>query len=111
MHAFYNQVHEFCGMMHQELARRWQQLPEPSSSIETALAFTEKFLLCPTAESARACIARDFSGALSFASAVDEVNRSLERGEFELPPEYPRFQTCFYVLSCAVQEHLRALHV
>jgi hypothetical protein len=109
MHVFYDQVHEFCRLMHQELARRVNTLPATPASTTTALVFAEKFLLCPTAESAKACIQRDFPGALGFASALDGVNQRIRDGGFELPAKWPAQQTKFYVLSCAVQDYLHSL--
>jgi len=66
-------------------------------------------LLCPTTESARCCIQKDFPGAMSFAMAMDGVNQKLQNGSFHLPAEWPPYQTRFYVLSCAVQEYICSL--
>ncbi len=109
MHVFYSQVHDFCELMLEEIGKRLSNVPEPPASASLALAFAEKFLLCPTIESARACIERDFPGALNFAMALDAVNRRIQKGLLRLPTEVPGCQTKFYVLGCVVQQHLRSL--
>ena len=109
MHAFYSQVQEFCVMMYEELAKRWDGLPETPVSPATAQEFMEKFVLCPTDESARSCIQSDFPGALSFAMAIEGVNQRILNGGLRLQEEWPAHQTRFYVLSCAVQDYIDSL--
>ena len=111
MHAFYNQVHDFCQMMQEEVARQWDAMPGREVSASTALAFSEKFLLCPTTESARSCIQHDFPGALSFVLALEGVNQRLQKGALQLSAEWPQYQTRFYILSCTVREYIDSLRV
>src|SRR5215472_5450872 len=111
MHAFYNQVHDFCQMMQEEVARQWDAMPGKEVSASTALAFSEKFLLCPTTESARSCIQQDFPGALSFVLALEGVNQRLQKGSLQLSTEWPKYQTRFYILSCTVREYIDSLQV
>jgi len=109
MHIFYNQVHDFCTLMLAEIAGQMSKVPEPPASAGVALAFTEKFLLCPTLDSARECIQKDLPGALNFAMALDAANRRVANGLLALPRDLPPSQTRFYVLCSIVQEHLRSL--
>ena len=109
MHAFYNQVHDFCQMMQEEVAKRWDAMPGKTVSASTALDFSEKFLLCPTLESARSCIQQDFSGALSFVLALEGVNQRLQKGSLKLQTDWPKYQTRFYILSCTVHEYIDSL--
>ena len=96
-------------MMQDEVAVRWETMPETPTSARTALAFSEKVLLCPTTESARACIQQDFEGALSFVVAMQGVSERIEQGAFRLPTEWPQYQTRFYVLGCTVQDYIDSL--
>jgi hypothetical protein len=109
MHVFYSQVRDFCELMLAEIAGQMSHVPEPPASAGTAMAFTEKFLLCPTTDSARECIQRDLPGALNFAMALDAANRRIQSGLLQLPSDPPTCQTRFYVLCSIVQEHLRSL--
>jgi hypothetical protein len=109
MDAFYTQVQEFCQMMQEELAERWDTLPATPTSSRNAQSFTEKMLLCPTIESARSCIQKDFPGALSFVLAMEGLNRRILEGGIRLPTEWPKYQTRFYMLGCAVQDYIDSL--
>jgi hypothetical protein len=109
MHAFYTQVQEFCQIMQEELTARWDTLSETPTSRSKALSFTEKVLLCPTIESARSCIQKDFPGALSFVVAMEGLNRRIQDGGIRLQTEWPRYRTRFYVLGCAVQDYIDSL--
>jgi hypothetical protein len=109
MHVFYNQVYDFCELMLAEISTRMNSVPEPPASARDALAFTEKFLLCPTLESARSCIQKDLPGALNFAMALDAANRRIKNGLAVIPVDATEHQTRFYVLGCVVQHHLNSL--
>ena len=111
MHVFYEQVRDFCRLMHEVLPGRASNMPERVTTALAVREFAENFLLCPGTDAARRCIERDFAGALGFARAVDGVNRQLQLGSYRLPraDEMPR--TRFYVLSSAVQDYLQAIPV
>jgi len=109
MHVFYSQVRDFCELLLTEMTSQMSCVPEPRASAETAMAFSEKFLLCPTIEAARDCILKDLPGALNFAMALDATNRRVHTGRLALPTDSPGSQTRFFVLCSMVQEHLRSL--
>ena len=108
MNVFFEQVHEFCQMVQCEVAKRWNHMPVPDCPNEAVTDFMERLLLCPTTESVRICIERNFSAALGFAQLLDSVNRGISAGTFQLPTEWPKYQTVFYVLVCTTQEFLRS---
>jgi len=108
VHIYYDQVHEFCGLM--IAAVRQAGTPPPAGPLagERVSAFAEKLVACPTVEAARACIATDLDGALGFARAVDGLNRLIQAGSYVLPVLRSAHQPRFFVLGCAVQDYLAA---
>jgi hypothetical protein len=106
MRTFNQQMHDFCQIMQQEVLKHTNKMPPRPTTIEGARGFTESFLLCPTIESARSCIQKDFSGALNFVVVLTRVSLRLSEGTYKLPTQWPEFQTPFYVLGCAVLEHI-----
>ncbi|HEV2208970.1 MAG TPA: hypothetical protein VG167_09365 [Verrucomicrobiae bacterium] len=108
---FCAQVMRFCGAVREELTGRWEQLGDLPISLPSAVSFAESLLLCPTTESARACIQRDIPGALSFLFAVQGIQQRVEKGRGQLPTQGPEFQTPFFLLASAVQDYLESVAV
>jgi len=77
-------------------------------SAHLAGAFAERLILCPTTESAQACIRKDLPGALSFLLAAQGVQQRLAKGDCQFARESPEHQTVFYVLAGAVQDYLES---
>ena len=108
--SFYNQLSNFCKMLEQEHASGLNKADRLPRSGRLAQGFTEKIILCPTAEAARACIRRDLPGALSFLLAAEGVQQRLTKGDCRFATESPEHQTTFYILAGAVQDYLESLH-
>ena len=109
MQAFNTQLHEFCQLMLSELVHRAGQMPPRPVEPSQARDFAESLLLCPTLESARHCIQRDFDGALHFVLALNLLNDALPAGRFQIPSEWPKYQTRFYVLGSVVHDYILSL--
>jgi hypothetical protein len=108
--SFYDQLSDFCKMLEAEHSTSLSKTDRLPRSGRLAQAFTERIILCPTAESARACIGRDLPGALSFLLAAEGVQQRLSKGDCHFAPETPEHQTTFYILAGAVQDYLESLH-
>jgi hypothetical protein len=107
---FFAQLEEFCRLVQQEFVARFNEVAEISNSSDSALAFSESLMLCPTLEAAQVCIRRELSGSLSFVLAIHGMQRQLLLGTLKLPTEAPKFQTRFYLLALTVREYLGSLH-
>ena len=105
LNAFCVQLSEFCVLFQREMLANGPALAG-KASIASALSFSEKLILCPTAEAAQICIRRDLAGARSFLIAAEGVLKRIRRQRFEFARECPRCQTRFYLLSVAVEEFL-----
>ena len=107
--AFYDQWSRFCCMMECAHPTNFHHATGLPRSAGLAQAFTERLILCPTAESAQACIRKDLPGALSFLLAAQGVQQRLAKGDCHFAQESPEHQTVFYVLAGAVQDYLDSL--
>jgi hypothetical protein len=108
--SFFSQLRDFCNLLEQEHSASLAIADRFPRSGHLAQGFTEKIILCPTAESARACIRRDLPGALSFLLAAEGVQLRLAKGDCRFAKESPEHQTTFYILAGAVQDYLESLH-
>jgi hypothetical protein len=106
MQAYNRQMHEFCQMMQEEVLKHWNHMPPRPTSVEGAREFTESFLLCPTQDAARACIARDFSGALNFVMALNHVTIRMGDGRYQMAEKWPEHQTRYYKLASTVLDFI-----
>jgi hypothetical protein len=108
--AFYAQLGQFCRILQSEHLENLGDTTGLPRSAGIALAFSEKLILCPTADSARACIQKDLAGALSFLLAAQGVHQRIEKGDCRFAPESPEHQTTFYILAGAVQDYIDSLY-
>ena len=102
---FYTQLSHFDPMLRQELSKNLDDSPIPASA-NIALSFAEKLMLCPTAESATTCVRQDVAGAVSFVLAMQGLLQRIEKRTFQFANQSPKYQTPFYLLASAIQEHL-----
>jgi len=108
--SFFDQLSDFCKMLELEHAPSLSKPDRFPRSGRLAQGFTEKIILCPTNESARACIRRDLPGALSFLLAAEGVQQRLAKGDCHFAAESPEHQTTIYILEGAVQDYLESMH-
>jgi hypothetical protein len=108
--AFYNQLGQFCRIVQSEHLADLGEATGLPRSARIALAFSERLILCPTADSARDCIRKDLAGALSFLLAAQGVHQRIEKGGCHFAHESPEHQTIFYILAGAVQDYIDSLY-
>lgn len=108
--AFYSQLGQFCRILQAEQITDLGEATGLPRSARIALAFSERLILCPTADSARACIRKDLAGAVSFLLAAQGVHQRIERGDCRFAHESPAHQTIFYILAGAVQDYIDSLY-
>ena len=111
LRAFYNQLGQFCRILQSEHLRALDDATAMPRSARIALAFSERLILCPTADSAKDCIRKDLAGALSFLLAAQGVHQRIEKGDCHFAHESPEHQTIFYILAGAVQDYIDSLYV
>jgi hypothetical protein len=108
--AFYDQLGLFCRIMQAEHVTGLGEAAHWPRSARIALAFSERLILCPTTDSAQACIRKDLAGALSFLLAAQGVHQRIEKGDCHFAPGAPEHQTIFYILAGAVQDYLDSVY-
>jgi hypothetical protein len=108
--AFYAQWSRFCSLVECEHPIKFHHAAHFPRSAGLAQAFTERLILCPTAEAAKVCIRKDLPGALSFLLAAQGVQQRLAKGDCQFAQDSPEHQTVFYILAGAVQDYLESLH-
>jgi hypothetical protein len=111
LRSFYDQLGQFCRILQAEHLTDLGNATGLPRSARIALAFSERLILCPTADSAKACIRKDLAGALSFLLAAQGVHQRIEKGDCHFSREAPEHQTIFYILAGAVQDYIDSLYV
>jgi len=110
LRAFYDQLGQFCSIVQAEHLADLSEATGLPRSARIALAFSERLILCPTPDAARACIRKDLAGALSFLLAAQGVHQRIEKGGCRFTQESPEHQTSFYILAGAVQDYIDSLY-
>jgi hypothetical protein len=111
--CFHAQREEFCRLFELEMKEAAKTLNWPgTASAESALAFAEALILCPTLEAIQSRMRLDLTGARSLLIAADQIKRVSERDSKNAPFSDKRLKenTPFYLLAFvvleAVQKHI-----